>query len=188
MKKLVSIAHISIDGFVAGLKGELDGFDRSEGNLEFVCKLTRQADSALFGRVSYQLLETYWPTAATLPNVTKAEIEYSNWYNSAKKIVVSNTITESEKPNTTIIRDNILDAISDFKKQEGSDILLFGSPTLTQFLIEHGMIDSYWIFIHPVFFGEGIPLFRQTKHKMKLKLGETKKFVKGEIALHYSAQ
>jgi hypothetical protein len=54
MRKLILIVHTSLDGFVAGLKGELDGFDASQENLEFVCKITEEADAALFGRISYK--------------------------------------------------------------------------------------------------------------------------------------
>lgn len=63
MRKLILIAHTSLDGFVAGPNGELDGFEAGEENLEFVCKITEQAGTAVFGRVSYQLLDSYWPTA-----------------------------------------------------------------------------------------------------------------------------
>jgi dihydrofolate reductase len=88
MRKLILIVHACPDGFVAGPKGELDGFDAGEENLEFVCKLTEEADTALFGRISYQLLNSWWPTARDRPNATKGEIAYSNWYNNAKKIVI----------------------------------------------------------------------------------------------------
>lgn len=86
MRKLILVVHISLDGFVAGPKGELDGFSAEGENLEFVVKLTEDADTALFGRTSYQLLNRYWPTARNHPNATKGEIAYSNWYNNAKRL------------------------------------------------------------------------------------------------------
>jgi dihydrofolate reductase len=73
MRKLVLVVHISLDGFVAGAKGELDGFPSGEENLQFVCKLTENADAALLGRISYKLLNGYWPTAKDLPNLTAFE-------------------------------------------------------------------------------------------------------------------
>lgn len=106
MRKLILVAHISLDGFVAGLNGELDGFDADEENLAFICKLTEEADAALFGRISYKLLDSHWPNARNLPNATKGEIAYSNWYNNTKKIVISKTITEDRLNNTTIISGN----------------------------------------------------------------------------------
>src|SRR5258706_3597512 len=111
MRKIILIAHISLDGFVAGPNGELDGFDASEENLQFVCKLTGEADTALFGRISYQLLDSYWPTARDMSNATKGEIAYSNWYNNAKKIVISRTMAKERLENTIIISGNILNEI-----------------------------------------------------------------------------
>jgi len=85
MRELILVVHTSLDGFVAGPKGELDGFNAAEENLPFVCQLTEGADTALFGRISYELLNSHWPTAKNRPNATKGVIDYSNWYNEAKK-------------------------------------------------------------------------------------------------------
>ena len=188
MRKLILLVHVSLDGFVAGTKGELDGFPAGEENLEFVCQLTETADAALFGRVSYQLLDQHWPTAKDLPAATSGQMAYSNWYNDAQKIVVSKTITET-KSNTIIISENIQTTIAAIKKQQGRDILLFGSPSLAQLLMQNGMqlIDEYWIFINPVIFGKGIPLFNGKQQKTSLALKSTTKFSNGEIALHYTA-
>src|SRR5260221_184981 len=130
MRKLILVVHISLDGFVAGPKGELDGFDAGEENLEFVCKLTEGADTALFGRISYKMLDSHWPGARNLPNATKAEIAYSTWYNNAKKIVVSRTMTEGNLMNTTIINRNISNEIIKISEQAGKNILIFGSPAV----------------------------------------------------------
>jgi len=185
MRKLILVVHISLDGFVAGPKGELDGFDAGEENLEFVCKLTEEADTALFGRISYKLLDSYWPTARDNPNATNGEIAYSTWYNNAKKIVISKTITAQNLINTTIISKNISNEIIKIKEQTGKNILIFGSPTISQSLMQPDLIDSYWIFVNPIIFGQGIPLFAGLTNKLKLKLLTTKQFSNGEIALHY---
>lgn len=185
MGKLVLVVHISLDGFVAGLKGELDGFEPDEENLQFVCSLTENADTALFGRISYQLLNRYWPTASLRPNATKGEITYSNWYNGAKKIVISKTMTAENLDNTTVISKNLLDEIVRIKEQAEKNILIFGSPTVSQLLMQHNLIDSYWIFVNPIMFGQGIPLFTDLSHKIELNLVTTRKFRNGEIALNY---
>ena len=185
MRKLILVVHISLDGFVAGHKGELDGFDASEENLEFVCKLTEEADTALFGRISYKLLDDYWPTAKDRPNATKGEIAYSNWYNHAKKIVISRTMTQESLNNTIIISENISNEVIKIKEQAGKNILIFGSPAISQSLMQLDLIDSYWIFVNPIIFGLGIPLFAGLTNKSKLKLQATKQFSNGEIALNY---
>ena len=151
-----------------------------------MCKLTEEADTALFGRISYELLNRYWPTAREHPHATKGEIAYSNWYNNAKKIVISKTMTEKSLNNTTVISGNISNEIIKIKEQTGEGILIFGSPAVSQLLMKHDLIDSYWIFVNPIIFGEGIPLFSDMKNKIKLKLLTTKQFPNGEIALHYS--
>ena len=185
MRNLVLIAHISLDGFVAGTKGELDGFDAKEENLEFVCKLTEEADAALFGRISYQLLESYWSTAKDRPGATKAEIAYSNWYNNSQKIVVSRTLAGKNLPRTSIISENVSNEIIKLKQRAGKDILIFGSPAVSQLMMEMDLIDRYWIFVNPKIFGEGIPLFTHSAKKRNLKLLSTRQFANGELAIHY---
>ena len=185
MRKLILVAHISLDGFVAGANGELDGFEPAEENLEFVCKLTEDADAALFGRNSYQLLQKYWPTARDHPGATMGEIVYSNWYNQAKKIIISRTMSGKHLPNTTIISDNIASEMIKIKTQPGKNILIFGSPAASQTLMQLKLIDSYWIFINPALFGKGIPLFPANTNLTKLKLISTRKFNNGEIAFNY---
>ena len=185
MRKLILLAHISLDGFVAGSKGELDDFDASDENLAFVTELTENADAALFGRKSYQMLEEYWPTAKDRPNATKAEIGYSNWYNSATKIVFSKTLSLQNLKNTIVINENIPDEIIKIKEQAGKNILIFGSPSVSQLLMQSDLIDSYWIFINPIIFGKGIPLFAEQINKSKLKILSTKQFANGELAINY---
>ena len=98
MKQLNAIVQTSLDGFVAGVKGEFDNFLGGEENLGFVCSIIDEADAIMLGRISFELLNADWPTAASKPEATKNEIKYSNWYNSASKIVVSKTM----KPNNGI--------------------------------------------------------------------------------------
>jgi dihydrofolate reductase len=186
MRKLILLAHTSLDGFIAGEKGELDGFDAGQENLDFVCSLTEQADAALFGRISYQLLNAYWPTAKDRTNATPGEVKYSNWYNQTKKIVISKTMRGVKLNNTYVISDEVSNKVTKIKEQPGRDILIFGSAAVSQILIQAGLLDSYWIFINPVIFGKGIPLFANLNDRIKLKLIYTKQFSNGEIALNYS--
>lgn len=184
MRKLILLAHISLDGFVAGPNGELDGFPAGEENLQFVCDLTKDADAALFGRVSYQLLDSYWPTAKDLPSATKAQVDYSTWYNDAHKIVVSKTLNERSY-NITVLQEIIPIEIKKIKELTGKHILIFGSPSVSQLLMQHNLIDNYWVFINPVVFGRGIPLFTES-NKAKFALLDSRQFPNGEVAFHYS--
>jgi dihydrofolate reductase len=188
MRHLVSVVHLSLDGFVAGANGELDGFPTGDENLAFVCDLTKDCDAALFGRVSYELLNGFWPTAGDNPAATAAEKAYSKWYNEVQKIVVSKTLPEVKEHHTMIIRENTATELHKIKRQPGKHILIFGSPTLSHELMSHDLIDSYWIFINPVLFGEGIPFFRGSTTRSKLRLVNTKRFANGEVALHYGVE
>lgn len=189
MRKLILIVQTSFDGFVAGPNGEFDNFIGDEENLEFVCSLKDDADAALFGRVSYQLLDSDWPTAANKPNATKSVIKYSNWYNRVPKIVLSKTLQSGKSKNTTIIRENISAEINKIKQSRNGgskSILMFGSPTAVHSLIELDLSDGFWQLIHPVIFGQGIPLFKENIKKIiKLNLSTTKRLSNGTIALNY---
>jgi dihydrofolate reductase len=93
--------------------------------------------------------------------------------------------------NTTIISDNLADRINEIKHSRSAsggseDILLFGSPTATHSLIQQNLIDGYWLFVNPVILGQGIPLFKDIKDKIKLKLLTTRQFTSGVIELNYT--
>jgi dihydrofolate reductase len=184
MRKLILIVHTSLDGFVAGENGEFDNFGPSPENLEFVCSLTEEADAALAGRVSYQMLDSYWPTAADNENATESEIKYSNWYKAAEKIVLSRTLP-NDKHNTTVISNNIGERIQEIKNQTGKNILMFGSPTAFETLYNLNLIDEYWVIQYPVLFGKGIPFFTRVQDVNRLNLLDIKQFSRGEIAIHY---
>ena len=178
--------HISLDGFVAGLNGELDWVKVDEEIFDYVGKRICKGDTALYGRVTYQMMENYWPTAADKPTATKHDIEHSKWYSKVHKIVLSKTMKETGLTNTKIISDNLSDRINEIKQGEGEDILLFGSPTATHSLIQLNLIDGYWLFVNPIILGQGIPLFADIKDKIKLKLLTTRQFTSGVTELNYT--
>jgi dihydrofolate reductase len=150
MRKIISFMHISLDGFVAGPNGELNWAKVDEEIFDHVGKRISEGDTALYGRVTYQLMESYWPTAADKPTASKHDIEHSKWYSKVHKVVLSKTMKDAGLTNTKIISDNLWDRINEIKKQPGEDILLFGSPTATHSLIQLNLIDGYWLFVHQV--------------------------------------
>jgi len=178
--------HISLDGFVAGLNGEMDWIKVDEEIFDYVGKRIGEGDTALYGRVTYQMMEDYWPTAADKPAATRHDIEHSKWYSKVHKVVLSKTINNAGLTNTEIISDNLSDRINEIKQQPGEDILLFGSPTATHSLIQQNLIDGYWLFVNPIILGRGIPLFVDIQDKIKLKLLTTQQFTSGVIELNYT--
>lgn len=186
MRDINLIAQTSLDGFVAGPKGEFDHFTGGEETLEFVCGLTDSADAAMFGRNSYQLLESDWPTAGSKPGATKNVIKYSNWYNSAAKIVLSGSLRKDDLKNVTIISDHLLPEITKIKEQNGKDILIFGSPITAHELLNLNVIDNIWLIVHPVIFGDGIPLFRTRDHIIKFTLSSSQQLPNGVLCNKYA--
>lgn len=180
--------HSSLDGFVAGLNGEMNWITVDDEIFDFVTTMTDQADTALYGRVTYQMMEAYWPTAGEKPDASKHDKEHSIWYNNVSKVVLSKTISETGLKNTKVIRDNLLENINNLKQQSGKNILIFGSPGASHSLVNFGLIDEYWIFINPVLLGQGIPLFKNLPKLIKLRLVESKTFTSGVIALHYKKE
>jgi len=177
--------HLSLDGFVAGPNGEMDWIKVDEEIFNHVGKRISEGVAALYGRVTYQMMESYWPTAADKPNATQHDIEHSKWYSKVHKVVLSRTMNEAGLTNTTIISDNLPERINKIKLQAGGDILLFGSPTATHSLMQQNLIDGYWLFVNPIILGHGIPLFKNIKDKIKLQLLTTRQFASGVTELSY---
>lgn len=177
--------HTSLDGFVAGLNGEMNWIKVDEEIFDFVATMTTQADTALYGRVTFEMMQSYWPHAGEQPNASKHDIEHSEWYNRVAKVVLSKTIDETGLQNTKVISDQLTDNINKLKQQEGKNILIFGSPGASQSLLKKGLIDEFWLFVNPILLGKGKPLFKEQLQPTPLKLIESKIFASGVIALHY---
>lgn len=188
MRHLIYFMHSSLDGFVAGLNGEMNWISFDDELFDFVGTMTDKADAALYGRVTYEMMQNYWPTAGDQPNASKHDKEHSVWYKNVSKIVLSKTINEERLDNTTVISDQLADNINRIKKQDGKNILIFGSPTASHSLLSQGLVDEFWIFVNPVLLGHGIPLFVDVIDPIKLKLVESKTFSCGVIALHYETK
>ncbi len=189
MRKIISFMHISLDGFVAGPNGEMNWIKVDQEIFDYVGKRISEGDTALYGRVTYQMMENYWPTAADKPTASRHDIEHSKWYSKVHKVVLSKTMKDAERTNTKIISDNLTERINEIKQSPNGgnqDILLFGSPTATHSLIQLNLIDGYWLFVNPVILGQGIPLFTNIKEKVNLKLLSTRQFTCGVTELNYN--
>ena len=178
--------HISLDGFVAGPNGEMNWIKADEEIFDHVGKRINQGDTALYGRVTYEMMEGYWPTAANKPNASKHDREHSAWYKQVHKLVLSKTMKGAELPDTTIISENLSDIIHEIKQQGEKEILLFGSPTATHSLMQLNLIDGYWLFVNPIILGQGIPLFKDIKEKIRLNLVSVHPFTCGVTELNYT--
>jgi dihydrofolate reductase len=177
--------HFSLDGFVAGPNGEMSWIKVDEEMFDFVATMTDQADTALYGRVTYEMMQSYWPTAGDKPNASKHDKEHSAWYNKVSKVVLSTTLDETVLQQTKIISDQLANNINRIKQEEGKNIIIFGSPGASQSLLKEGLIDEFWLFVNPIILGQGMPLFKDITGTTTLKLAASKTFACGVIALHY---
>jgi dihydrofolate reductase len=187
MKKVVLFMHVSLDGYVAGPKGEMDWIKVDEDIFDYAGARTNESDTALYGRVTYDMMEGYWPTAANQPNPSRHDIEHSQWYKKVKKVVASRTMKDANLPNTVIISDNLSATIQSLKQGTGKEIILFGSPSIARTLMADNIIDDYWLFINPILLGKGIKLFDPLNKSIPLRLLTSKTFPSGVVCLHYEA-
>ena len=185
MGKIVLFMHVTLDGFVAGPNGEMDWIHIDDEIFDYAGNRTDNADTALYGRVTYQMMESYWPTAADQPRATKHDIEHSRWYNRVNKVVISKSMRGATLKNTKIINDNLPAEINTLKKGTEKDILIFGSPGASHSLMAENLIDDLWLFINPVLLGEGIPMFKDIHGKTGLTLVTSNTFPSGVVCLHY---
>ena len=188
MRNLIYFMHASLDGFVTGPNGEMDWIKVDDEIFDFVATITDKADTALYGRMTYELMENYWPNAGDQPNASKHDKEHAAWYKQIPKIVLSKTMSEEGLVNTTVISNYLEENINKIKNREGKNILIFGSPRASHSLLSEGLVDEFWIFLNPILIGKGTPLFKNVPATTKLNLVETKTFACGVIALHYEKE
>ncbi|WP_419701897.1 dihydrofolate reductase family protein [Mucilaginibacter sp. NFX135] len=188
MGKIVLFMHTSLDGFAAGTKGEMNWIQVDQEIFDFVEERIAQTNTALYGRVTFQMMESYWPTAAEQPDASKHDRVHAAWYKTAHKVVLSNTLNQATFTNTTVISKDYAAALHKLKEETTGDILLFGSPTAAHTLLAENLIDECWLFVNPVLLGAGIPVFKNIKEKQSLKLLKTHVFSSGVICLQHEVQ
>ena len=186
MRNVIFAINITLDGCCDHTAGIAD-----EEMHEYFTHLTRDADTFVYGRKTYQLMVPYWPDMAkNHSGQTKAENEFAQAFDSINKIIVfSHTLNRAEGKNTSIVRTNLQDTILKLKQEQGKNILTGGVNIPSQ-LIELGLVDEYHFVVHPIIAGEGRRLLEgiNLQEKLQLKLVASKIFKSGCIALRYLKQ
>lgn len=188
MRRVISMIHLSLDGFASGPNDELDWIAYDEELERYAHSLHAQTDAVIWGRRTYQGMASYWLTIPGNPESTPAEREHAQYLQDATKIVVSRTLDHIDwdgAQNTVLIKDNIADEINHIKQQPGKDIWFLGSTTLAQTFMQLDLIDEYRININPTVLGQGKPLFAGVTRAFPLKLLESRSLASGVIALRY---
>ena len=174
---------VSLDGFFEGPDRELDWQlvdDELHGHFN---EELRSMGAFLDGRVTFELMAGFWPTADSDPSSTRSMVEFAGIWRDMPKIVYSRTLERAEW-NTTIVRDVIVDEVLELKAQPGGDLALGGADLAATFM-HLDLIDEYRLYVHPVVIGRGKPLFPSSDARISLELAETRTFGNGVVLLRY---
>lgn len=178
--------HVSLDGYAADPNHGLDFLTYDQELEQYADELVKTVGSPVYGRTTYQLMESYWPTVLKKPNAGKHAMEHALWVENIPKIVFSKTLTEVTWNNTQLIKDNIAEEVNKLKQQPGKDLVIFGSPGLATSLMNLGLIDEYKLTVHPIILGSGVSVFTNNTTKSTLKLLDTRTLKSGVVTLHYT--
>jgi len=180
MRKLVVSESVTVDGVFDAytMHQWVTPYDSDERN-EYIQETVLASDTLLVGRTTYELQAPYW---SSLKN---NEYGIADRLNSAPKYVVSSTLPKAEWNNSTIIKENVVEEIAKLKRQPGQDILIMGSATLVQSLMQTDLIDEYKLLVHPAIMESGKRFFKDGMGMTKLKLVESKTLSLGVVLLCY---
>jgi dihydrofolate reductase len=184
MRKITFSIPITLDGFIEGPHGELDWVMADDELLDFYTSLLENGDLLLYGRVTYELMASYWPTAAADPKATPGMQHFAHALNPMRKIVFSKSLKEVGW-NTQIASAFIPEEIQAMKAQPGSTILLSGGASMAQAFFEHRLVDEYIPVIQPAALGNGKALFSGIMGMPKMDFQWSRRFSSGAVALCY---
>ena len=185
MRKLIALMHVSLDGFCAGPKGEMNWLSLDESIFADVETLVERSGAAVYGRNTYGMMRGYWPTVPTRPNSSARELRHAQWVENIPKHTFSRTLESSDWNNVHLHKD--AQAIRSLKQQPGGDLLIFGSPGLTHAFLAMDVIDEFWLNLNPVLLGQGIRYFDDAV-KTKLALTGHRVFDNGVVRVDYTKE
>jgi dihydrofolate reductase len=174
---------VSVDGFIEGPGRDIDWhLVDDELHRHFNAELSAMG-GFLNGRVTYELMAHFWPTADADPASTAPMREFARIWREMPKIVYSRTLERADW-GTTIVRDVVVEEVMALKTQPGGDLTLGGADLAAAFM-RHDLIDEYRLYVHPVVIGRGKPLFPASDTQTHLRLAETRAFGNGVVLLRY---
>lgn len=183
MRKIILMMSVSLDGFFEGPGREIDWHLVDEELHSHFNEQLAAMGAFLDGRVTYELMAGFWPTADADPKASRPVAEFARIWRDMPKIVFSRTLERADW-NTTIARDVIVEDIMALKAQPGGDLVLGGADLAATFR-RLDLIDEYRIYVHPVLIGAGRPLFRESDTRTGLRLAQTRTFGNGVVLLDY---
>lgn len=181
MRKLFLFMMITLDGFFEGPNGELDWHNVDEEFNEFAIHQTSEVGALLFGRKTYEMMASYWPTESA----KRDDPVVAGLMNSLPKIVFSKTLAKVEWENSRLAKGHVAEEITRLKSQSGKDLAIFGSSNLCISLMQMGLVDEFRIMVNPVVLGRGNTLFNGFGDRLDLRLLKTRSFRNGNVLLYY---
>jgi dihydrofolate reductase len=179
MRKLIAAINMTLDGFCDHTATVADDELHEHYN-----RLLGTADTILWGRKTYQLMESYWPAIVKNPTGNKPTDDFAVLIDNISKIVFSRTLNTVDWKNTKLKKEVIKEEVLELKRQAGKNMFV-GSPGLIAALTQLDLIDEYQLCVQPIILGSGLPLFKDVKGRMNLKLLKTKPFRSGAVTLYY---
>ena len=182
MRKLIAAMNMTLDGFCNHEAGIADDEIHQHYN-----ELLSNAGTLIYGRITYQLMESYWPTVVKTPTGNKPMDEFAVLIDNISKIVYSRTLNNVTWKNSKLKKEIIEEEILELKQSRngGSKNIVVGSPGLIVALTQLDLIDEYQLNIQPTVLGNGLPLFKNIKDRIDLNLLKTKTFGCGAVTIYY---
>jgi len=179
MRKLIAAMNMTLDGFCDHTAMTADDEIHQHYN-----DLLRDADTLVYGKKTYQLMESYWPAVVKDPTGNKPIDDFAVLIDDISKIVYSRTLNNVDWKNTELKNELIKEDILELKEKSGRNILV-GSPSLIVAFAQLELVDEYQLGVHPTITGSGLPLFKNIKDRIDLELSKTKTFGCGAVMLYY---
>ena len=184
MRKLVVFNSVSLDGYFTDANGDMSFAHNANPDAEwdaFVASNASGGGTLLFGRITYELMASFWPTplaAEQMPVVAER-------MNNLPKFVFSRTLDKASWSNTKLVKNDLIGEIQKMKKESGEDMAILGSGSIVSQLTHHGLIDEYQIVVIPVVLGKGRTMFDGVAQKVPFRLIKTRAFINGNVLLCY---
>jgi len=174
--------QVTLDGFIADINGDMSWAHKQDAEWNtFVQENASGGGELLFGRITYELMTSYWPT----PYAMKNDPIVAERMNNLPKVVFSRTLEKASWNNTKLVKGDMAAEIRKMKKKPGENMVVFGSGSVVSQLAQEGLIDEYQIVVNPVALGKGRTMFEGIKEKLTLKLTKTRTFGNGNVLLCY---
>jgi dihydrofolate reductase len=184
MRKLIVFNHVSLDGYFVGMNGDFSWARSGNDDAEYSAFVAENASGGgqlLFGRVTYELMASYWPTPIADQHIPAV----AAGMNSMPKVVFSRTLDKALWRNTRLVKGDIVSEIRKMKNEPGPGMAILGSGSIVSQLAPQHLIDEYQMMVDPVALGKGRTMFEGIQENLTLKLTKTRTFKNGKVLLCY---